>query len=95
MLKPGQRLEEELLRKKKELLAGTQPNPVDGEQGESGSDTTAVEQAEEVRQATNDQRRQLYQHCHEMEGCETELGKQISAEELDSTGGGRNISQSM
>ena len=55
---------------------------MDGEQGESGNETTEVE---EVKQVTNDQRRQLYQQCHDMEGGGTEFGKhslKISAEEL-------------
>ena len=65
-------LEAELLRREKELLAGANPTPVDGEQ-------------EKVAQLTKDQKRQLRQQCQEGERGEEELNQhslELSAEEL-------------
>ena len=79
------KLEEEVLGREKEPLAGVQPNLVDREQEESVTETAEVGQAEDVRQLTKNQRWQLYQQYHEMEVGETELSKyslEISAEEL-------------
>ena len=51
-----QKLEEEVLGREKEPLAGAQPNLVDREQEESGTETAEVGQAEDVRQLTKNQR---------------------------------------
>lgn len=78
-------LEEELLRREKELLAGAKPNLMESEQGKSGAETMEIVQAEEAKQLTKDQRRQLHQQCQEGEKGEEELNKHsfdLSVEEL-------------
>ena len=78
-------LEEELLRREKELLAGAKPSPVESEQGESGAEATETQQAEEAKQLTKDQRKQMRQQCREGEKGEEELNKHsldLSAEKL-------------
>ena len=87
-------LEEELLRREKELLAGAKPNPVESEQCESGAETTEIQQEEGSKQLTKDQRRQLRQQCQEGEKGEEELNKHSLDVVTGSAGKGYNICKS-
>ena len=65
-----QNLEEELLRREKELLAGAKPSPVEERTGEPEAQTDGIEQAVQTPPLTKDQRRWLRQQCadHEQGG---------------------------
>ena len=60
-----QNLEEELLRREKELLAGAKPSTVEERTGEPEAQTDGIEQAVQTPPLTKDQRRWLHQQCAE------------------------------
>ena len=77
-------LEEELLRREKELLARAKPNPVEKETSESPRETetnTPSPPEEEGKQLSKDHRRTLRQQC--AEGKEDEEGAKVSKHPLE------------
>ena len=80
-------LEEELLRREKELLAGAlpQPKPVDLEQGVVDTDPNQADQGDKSPRLTQDQRQWLCQQCQGEQVGEPELTRhslELSAAEL-------------
>lgn len=60
-----QNLEEELLRRAKEMLTGAKPSPLEDETGESEAQTDGAKLAVKTTPLTKDQRRLLCQKCGE------------------------------